>query len=140
MKKHSSSQLLIDVPEACRQLSIGKTTFYELVRDPENELPLIKINNRTLLHHADVERFAERLRADAHRRSATTLTSAPKFPSRERTATEPSGAIRNRASSDLAARMKGPSDANVTRDERPRTSTARPEQTRKRIIRKNRRS
>jgi excisionase family DNA binding protein len=48
--------VLLRVEAAAILLGIGRTTLYELIR--RGDIPVVKIGRRTLVHRADLERFA----------------------------------------------------------------------------------
>ncbi len=52
----ASDRLAYSVDEACRLLSIGRTSLYELAQ--RDELRLIKIAGRTLVPRSELERLA----------------------------------------------------------------------------------
>jgi excisionase family DNA binding protein len=49
-------RLAYSINEACRQLSIGRTSLYEMAK--RNELRLIRIAGRTLVPRSELERLA----------------------------------------------------------------------------------
>jgi excisionase family DNA binding protein len=140
MNECSESPLLIDIRDACRLISIGKTKLYELVRDPNNQLPIIKIGNRTLLHRADVEHFIEQLRTRAHGQSAAATPSpGQKFPqpARATRSTEPSTPNNNRANtgkSNASTRLERLPRSTANGDGHSRSSAA----PRRRLVKKGR--
>lgn len=56
-------RLAYSVDEACRLLSIGRTSLYELAK--KNELQLIKIAGRTLVPRSEIERLTRVNRGEA---------------------------------------------------------------------------
>jgi excisionase family DNA binding protein len=65
MKTEVSEQprLLYPVDDACYVLGVQRTTFYGLIRD--GEIKAVKVGRRTLVAHAELEQFVERLIAKA---------------------------------------------------------------------------
>jgi excisionase family DNA binding protein len=53
----SEAQLLIDVPEAARRMSVGGTTIYALIK--KGELPVIKVESATRLEVAAIQKWIE---------------------------------------------------------------------------------
>ncbi|MGH2682725.1 MAG: helix-turn-helix domain-containing protein [Actinomycetota bacterium] len=49
--------VLLRVEAAAILLGIGRTTMYELIR--RRAIPVVRIGRRTLVHRADLERFAQ---------------------------------------------------------------------------------
>jgi excisionase family DNA binding protein len=49
--------LLVDVPEAMRQLACGRTYIYELLG--KGELPFVKLGRATRIPTAEIRRFVE---------------------------------------------------------------------------------
>jgi excisionase family DNA binding protein len=56
----SGPRILYSVPEAARQLSISRSTLFELLR--RHELVGVKVASRRLLRHDDLVDYANRLR------------------------------------------------------------------------------
>ncbi len=54
-------RLLLPIPEVCRALGIGPTTFFSLVA--RGALKTVKIGRKTLVHADEVKRFADGLKA-----------------------------------------------------------------------------
>lgn len=69
-----ASRLLHPIPEAYRQLGIGRTTFFELVA--AGEIEVVKIGRRTLVPQASLRDFVERLRASAAGRGGASTEAA----------------------------------------------------------------
>jgi excisionase family DNA binding protein len=63
-------ELLISTREGARRLGIGKTTFFDLLKD--GRIEAVRLGGRTLIHPAELERFAAAL----PRRACTKLTAA----------------------------------------------------------------
>jgi excisionase family DNA binding protein len=63
-------QLLISTKEGARRLGIGKTTFFDLLKD--GKIKAVRLRGRTLIHPAELERFAAAL----PRRACTKSTAA----------------------------------------------------------------
>lgn len=57
-KTNSRERLAYTVDEACRQLSIGRTSLYQMAK--RNELRLIKIAGRTLVPRSELDRLTTR--------------------------------------------------------------------------------
>ena len=52
-------QLLISTKEGARRLGIGKTTFFDLLKD--GKIKAVRVGGRTLIQPAELERFADAL-------------------------------------------------------------------------------
>ena len=60
-KTNPCERLAYSVDEACRQLSIGRTSLYQMAK--RNELRLIKIAGRTLVPRSELDRLTRAERA-----------------------------------------------------------------------------
>ncbi len=54
---------LLDIPEACAALRIGRSTLYELAK--RGEIEVVHVGRRALVPAASVDAFVGRLRASA---------------------------------------------------------------------------
>ena len=54
-QEHRSRPLLHNINEACRELGIGRTSLYELIKD--GELHVVKIGSRTLIPDAELHKL-----------------------------------------------------------------------------------
>lgn len=59
MSPASVRRLLVNIDEGCRALSIGRTTFYGLIRN--GDLEVVKIGRRTLVVYSSLERYVDAL-------------------------------------------------------------------------------
>ena len=57
MQTSNNAPLANTIPEACRRLSIGKTTLYQLMTT--GEIKAIKVGTRTLIPETELQRFIE---------------------------------------------------------------------------------
>jgi excisionase family DNA binding protein len=57
------TRLLHTIPDACEQLGIGRSTFYELIAS--GTLQTVKIGRRTLISHDELVRYVDQLKASA---------------------------------------------------------------------------
>lgn len=62
------ARLLHAIPEAGEQLGVGRSTVYELIA--AGALKTVKIGRRTLIPHAELERYVRGLATDANGDSA----------------------------------------------------------------------
>jgi excisionase family DNA binding protein len=60
---YPANDCLLNVPEACKKIGVGKTTLYQLVTD--KKIAVVKIGNRTLFAESDLDRFIGELMASA---------------------------------------------------------------------------
>jgi excisionase family DNA binding protein len=54
---------LLNLPEACKKIGVGKTTLYMLVT--EKKVSVVKIGSRTLFPESELDRFITELKAAA---------------------------------------------------------------------------
>jgi excisionase family DNA binding protein len=54
----TAMNMALSVAEACKQLGVGKTTFYRLKRN--GELSTLKIGSRTLVPKRSIEEYIDR--------------------------------------------------------------------------------
>lgn len=59
MKDDNATALLNDVPAVLRRLSIGRSTFYELLS--AGRIQAVKLGAKTLVPEAELQRFANSL-------------------------------------------------------------------------------
>ncbi len=57
MQPSNNAPLAHTIPEACRRLSIGKTTLYQLMTT--GDIKAIKVGTRTLIPETELQRFIE---------------------------------------------------------------------------------
>ena len=49
------TKLAYSIPEAAAAISVSRATLYRLIQS--NDLPVVKIGNRTVVRHVDLEKF-----------------------------------------------------------------------------------
>ena len=59
------SPILLSVPDTAHLLGVGRSTLYRLI--DAGRLRTVKINNRTLFHRCELERFVKRLENETER-------------------------------------------------------------------------
>jgi len=73
MTEDATPRLMYDVAAAARQLSLSRTTVFDLLR--RRELMSVKVGARRLFAHADLVDFTNRLRNESG--AGTTTSPAP---------------------------------------------------------------
>lgn len=58
-------KMLYSIAEVCEQTGLGRTKFYQLLKD--GALSAVKIGNKTFVKHEELERFIDNLPKYANR-------------------------------------------------------------------------
>ncbi len=56
-------QILLAIPQAAARVAIGRAKFYQLLQ--RNEIRTVRIGRRRLVPVSELDRYVERLQADA---------------------------------------------------------------------------
>lgn len=57
MREHDSAPLARTIPDACKLLSLSRTTIYQLIAD--GQIRSFKVGSRTLIPDEDLRKFVE---------------------------------------------------------------------------------